>query len=114
MQNLNDYDPSTDRDRFYVRMDRLDEARHMLKRLSTVSDAENAGTLAMMVHTVKIENEITKGHNYWDCFRGSDLRRTEIACVAFAGQILSGSSFAYSPTYFFTNAGIATSAAYGL
>ena len=99
---------------FYVRKDRLDEARRTIKRLGDISDQEASGTLAMLVHTVKIENEVTAGSNYWDCFCGVDLRRTEIACVTFAGQILSGSTFAYSPTYFFTEAGISTSNSYAL
>jgi SP family general alpha glucoside:H+ symporter-like MFS transporter len=35
-----------------------------------------------------------------DCFKGSELRRTEIACLAWAGQVLGGSTFANNPTYF--------------
>lgn len=66
----------------------------MLRRLGDVSDEEVNGTIAMLVHTNKIENEVTQGASYLDCLKGVDLRRTEIACVAFAGQILSGSSFA--------------------
>ena len=99
---------------FLVRNDRIDDAKKMLKRLGKVSEEETSGTLAMMLHTVKIENEVTSGSNYWDCFKGVDLRRTEIACVAFAGQILSGSTFAYSPAYFFEQAGISTDNAYAL
>ena len=99
---------------FLVRKDRIDDARNTLKRLGYVSEQEASGTLAMMLHTVKIENEVTASSNYWDCFRGVDLRRTEIARVTFAGQIPSGSTFAYSPTYFFTNAGISTDDSYAL
>ena len=99
---------------FFVRQDRLDDARKMIHRLGSVTEEEASGTLAMMVHTVKIENEVTAGSQYWDCFRGVDLRRTEIACVTFAGQILSGSTFAYSPVYFFTNAGLDTSDSFAL
>lgn len=87
-----------------VRKDRLEDAKRMIKRLGTKTDDEANGSLAMMLHTVKLENEITAGSNYWDCFKGVDLRRTEICCVAFAGQILSGSTFAYSPSFFFTQA----------
>lgn len=38
------------------------------------------------------------GTSYFDCFKGVDRRRTEIACIAWAAQILSGSSFANMPT----------------
>ncbi|KXX73305.1 Maltose permease MAL31 [Madurella mycetomatis] len=70
--------------------------------------------LAMMVHTTKLEAEVTRGATYLDCFRGVDLRHTEICMVAFMGQILSGSSFAYTPTYFFTTAGMETYNAFNL
>lgn len=99
---------------FFVRQDRFEDAKKAIHRLGKVSDQEASGTLAMIVHTVKIENEVTAGSNYWDCFRGVNLRRTEIACFCFAGQILAGSTFAYSPTYFFTQAGISDSSAYAL
>lgn len=47
-----------------------------------------------------------------DCFKGTDRRRTEICCVAFAGQMLSGAQFAYGPSYFFQQAGMSTDNAY--
>lgn len=87
---------------YYTRNDRLDEAKRSLKRLSNITEEEASGTLAMLVHTVRIEAETTSGATYFDCFKGSNLRRTEIAMMAFCGQILAGSSFAYSPAYFFT------------
>jgi SP family general alpha glucoside:H+ symporter-like MFS transporter len=81
---------------YLVRNDRLEEAKHSIKRLSNDKTEEKlAGQLAMLVHTAKIEAEIVSGVSYLDCFTGIDLRRTEIACITFAGQILSGSTFAY-------------------
>ena len=69
---------------FLARKDRLDEAKKMLKRLGTSEEDVN-GNLAMLVHTVKIEHEVTAGSSYRDCFKGVDLRRTEVCCVTFAG-----------------------------
>jgi SP family general alpha glucoside:H+ symporter-like MFS transporter len=90
-----------------VRKDRLEDAKHSIRRLGGSKTEEQInGQLAMMVHTIKIEAEIEAGTTYWDCFKGVDLRRTEICCLTFVGQILSGSTFAYSPTYFFTQAGM--------
>ena len=43
---------------------------------------------------------------YQECFRGTNLRRTEIACAAWAITIWSGSSFANHPSYFFVQAGM--------
>ncbi|KAJ5371616.1 Major facilitator superfamily domain general substrate transporter [Penicillium concentricum] len=90
-----------------VRKDRLDDAKRSIRRLggSKTEDQIN-GQLAMMLHTIKLESEVEAGTTYYDCFKGVDLRRTEICCMAFVGQILSGSTFAYSPTYFFINAGL--------
>lgn len=100
---------------YLVRTDRLDQAKHSIARLSgQKTDAQIDAQLAMMVHTTRLEAEVTKGATYLDCFRGNDLRRTEICMVAFMGQILSGSSFAYTPTYFFTTAGMETYNAFNL
>ncbi|KAI0882620.1 sugar transporter [Annulohypoxylon maeteangense] len=98
-----------------VRADRLDQAKHSIVRLSGEKTSDQINNqLAMMVHTIRIEAEATEGATYLDCFKGPNLRRTEIVCVAFMGQILSGSSFAYTPTYFFTTAGMDTAQAFNL
>lgn len=100
---------------FLVRKDRLEDAKRSLRRLGgNKTEDQINGQLAMMVHTTKIEVAIEEGISYWDCFKGADLRRTEICCITFMGQILSGSSFAYSPTYFFESAGMDTDHAYQL
>ncbi|KAI1444308.1 sugar transporter [Annulohypoxylon stygium] len=98
-----------------VRADRLEQAKHSIERLgSEKTDEQINNQLAMMVHTIRLEAEATKGATYLDCFKGPNLRRTEIVCVAFMGQIFSGSSFAYTPTYFFTTAGMDTAQAFNL
>ncbi|KAI1163066.1 general substrate transporter [Nemania serpens] len=98
-----------------VRAERLEQAKHSIKRLSGGKTEEQINNqIAMMVHTNGVEAEETSGASYLDCFKGVNLRRTEIVCVAFAGQILSGSSFAYTPTYFFTSAGLPTDASFYL
>lgn len=100
---------------FLVRHDRLEEAKRSIVRLSGDKTEEQMNAqLAMMMHTTKLESQVTKGATYVDCFRGVDLRRTEIVCLTFMGQILSGSSFAYTPTYFFTSAGMDTKNAFNL
>lgn len=100
---------------FLIRNDRIEEARVSIRRLGgNKTDEQINSTLAMMVHTNKIENDLHAGTSYFDCFKGTDLRRTEIVCLTFMGQILSGSSFAYSPTYFFTTAGMSDSQAFGM
>ncbi|KAI2642303.1 sugar transporter [Xylaria nigripes] len=98
-----------------VRADRIEQARQSIRRLSGgKTDDQINNQIAMMIHTNQVEAEDTKGATYLDCFKGVNLRRTEIVCVAFAGQILSGSTFAYTPTYFFTSAGLDTGSSFYL
>jgi SP family general alpha glucoside:H+ symporter-like MFS transporter len=67
-----------------------------------------------MVHTTKLEKEERLGTSYFDCFKGTNLRRTEIACGAFLSQITNGGAFAYSPIYFFEQANISPDQAYDI
>lgn len=95
-----------------VRQDRIDLAYKALTKLDDRGTESHRRTIAQIAHTLHIEAEIESGSSYFDCFRGTDLRRTEIVCMTFAGQVLSGSTFAYGPTYFFEQAGISTKNAY--
>ncbi len=67
-----------------VRKNRLHDAKQSLLRLTSLNretDFDADETVAMMVHTTALEEKITKGATYIDCFRGTDLRRTEIICM---------------------------------
>lgn len=100
---------------YLVRNDRLEDAKRSLRRISGGrTEGQINGQLAMLVHAIKVETSMEEGTSYMDCFKGIDLRRTEICCLAFMGQILSGSTFAYSPTYFFVSAGMDTAHSYQL
>ena len=79
-----------------VRKGRIEDAKHSLVRLTslkrdTTFNADN--TIAMMVHTNELEQDISRGTSYLDCFKGINLRRTEITCVTWAIQALCGSAF---------------------
>lgn len=71
---------------YFIRNDKPGDARKQLVRLTNKTEAELNGTVAQMLHTIRIEREITSGATYWDCFKGPDLRRTEVACMTFAGS----------------------------
>jgi SP family general alpha glucoside:H+ symporter-like MFS transporter len=60
----------------------------------------------MMVTTNELEKAIETGTGYLDCFRGIDLRRTEIVCVTWSIQNLCGSAFMGYSTYFYEQAGL--------
>ncbi|KAK1139964.1 hypothetical protein N8T08_011041 [Aspergillus melleus] len=95
-----------------ARNNRLDDVYKSLSKLDNRGHGSHQKTLAQILHTLELEQRMEAGSNYLDCFRGIDRRRTEIVCMAFAGQVLSGSAFAYAPTYFFVQAGISTDNAY--
>lgn len=106
-----------------VRKGRYEEALKATKRLSHKSIHDKAKQrVAMMIRTNELEKEQEQSKDdnergwkaYLECFKGANLRRTEIGCVAFSGQVLSGSTFAYSPSYFFSQAGLNPSDVYKL
>jgi SP family general alpha glucoside:H+ symporter-like MFS transporter len=99
-----------------ARMGRLEEAEQPLKGLQskTATNVNTANTLAIIIHTDSYE-EINKiGTSYLDCFKGPELRRSEIAGMTFASQAFIGIQFAYSSTYFFQSIGVGTNTSYAL
>ncbi|KAN0090028.1 putative MFS maltose permease [Hyaloscypha variabilis] len=99
-----------------VRKNRVADAKKALLRLTTRNDPDfNAdATIAMMSHTNALEKEISAGTSYLDCFKGVDLRRTEIACMVWMVQTLCGSTFMGYSTYFYQQAGLATTSSFDL
>ncbi|KAF7128659.1 hypothetical protein CNMCM5793_003510 [Aspergillus hiratsukae] len=98
-----------------VRQGRLPDAeRTMAKLLSKSAQHHAPAYVAMMVHTIREEQEVGVGTSYLACFRGDDCRRTEIACVAYGIQALVGSPLQQYTVYFFTSAGLEPSKAFAL
>jgi len=65
-----------------VRKGKLEEAKKSLQRLTSPdrnSDFDADETVAMMVHTNALEQKTSGGASYLDCFKGTDLRRTEVS-----------------------------------
>ncbi|KAF9883651.1 hypothetical protein FE257_003085 [Aspergillus nanangensis] len=99
---------------WHVRRGEYDAALGVINRIMAAPDSEKARqTVAMMVHTNKMESSIEQG-SFAECFQGINARRTEISCMALGGQVLAGIAFAYSPTYFFEQAGLDPSNTYAL
>ncbi|RSL68594.1 hypothetical protein CEP54_002662 [Fusarium duplospermum] len=89
-----------------VRKGRLDDAKKSLRRLASGrSEDELNNTVAMLVYTDQMEKESVEGVSYLDCFRGPNLRRTEIACMVWAAQVLCGVWFGGNVIYFLQQAG---------
>ncbi|KAL2849841.1 general substrate transporter [Aspergillus pseudoustus] len=90
-----------------VRHNRLDEAKQSLLRLTTRKNSQYDpdDAIAMMVVTNMQEQLSRDGVSYWDCFRGPNLRRTEIACAAWMCQVLTGIWYGGNITYFLQQQG---------
>lgn len=53
-----------------------------------------------------MEKQVSEGTKYWDCFKGIDLRRTEIVCFIWLAQTMSGTAIGGLSAYFYQQAGI--------
>lgn len=63
-------------------------------------------TIAMIEHTNEMEKVAKEGTTYMDCFRGIDLRRTEIVVGIWTVQTLGGQNLMGYFSYFMTQAGM--------
>ena len=99
-----------------VRKGRKEDAKKMLLRLTSRNQGQfNADeTVSMMIHTNELEKAATEGTSYLDCFKKTDLRRTEICAIVWFIQAFCGSTFMGFSTYFYEQAGLDTSNAFTL
>lgn len=91
-----------------VRQGKSTEAREALLRLTTKGkgDFNVDETIAMMKHTNELEKYLRNDSmSYWECFKGVDLRRTEVAGMAYVTQQFCGSSLTGWAAYFYEQAG---------
>lgn len=100
------------RNRWLVRKGRIQEAARSVKRLTSGGNVQES--VALMVRTNRIEEELVSGTTYRDCFRGFDLKRTEIAYGAFLVQAACGSIVAGQLAFFFEQAGLPSSVSFQL
>jgi hypothetical protein len=90
-----------------TRKGRFEEAEVAINRLVVGVDRDFAKKeVAMMHHTNEIEKAAEIGSNFADCFKGTNRRRTEIACMVWLIQTLVGSPLMGQATYFFVGAGM--------
>ncbi|KAB5549464.1 general substrate transporter [Coniochaeta sp. 2T2.1] len=100
---------------FLVRAGRLDDAKKSMARFSQPEhNVDYDAAISLMVQTNKLEKEERAGVTYWDAFRGTNLRRTEIACMCFLSQITDGGALCYSGTFFFQQTGISPDTSYAI
>ncbi|WYZ44713.1 hypothetical protein EsH8_VIII_000029 [Colletotrichum jinshuiense] len=92
-----------------VRQNRLEEAKEAVRRLTSPQSGVHFDLdahIEMMRLTNQFEIEVSSGSHYWDCFRGTDLRRTEIACMVWLTQSFCGVPFMGYGVQFMINAGL--------
>ncbi|KAK4899504.1 hypothetical protein LTR27_003237 [Elasticomyces elasticus] len=95
---------------FLVRKGRIEEAEHALRRLSA-RGMDVKPSLAMIIETDRLEQELEAGTTYLDCFKEINRRRTEIAMGVYSIQVISGIYLVGYATYFFRQVSIITSLA---
>lgn len=96
-----------------VRQKRLEDAEKVLRRLAS-KKVNVAATLAEIVETDRLEQELEAGSTYLDVLKGVNLRRTEIAIGVYCTQVLSGIYLINYGTYFFQLAGLPTDKAFDM
>lgn len=97
-----------------IRHDKPDEARRSLLRLTKKGQGFKVDeTISMMRHTNEVEKYMAAGTGYIDCFRGTDLRRTEIACVVWITQAVSA-TVTGNAAYFYEQAGLRADQAFDM
>jgi SP family general alpha glucoside:H+ symporter-like MFS transporter len=87
---------------YLVRVGKYAEAEKSLRRLARsdfYTEQMMKEQIAMMKHTNEKEKADAKQGSFVECFKGVNLRRTELACMIFAIQVLSGQGIcAYATT----------------
>ncbi|BGO95227.1 hypothetical protein NBRC10512_002983 [Rhodotorula toruloides] len=81
--------------RWLATHDRHDEALKSLRKIrgSNFSEAELQAELDIIVEAIRVEREVQAGATFLDIFRGTDLRRTLLACGAATLHAASGINF---------------------
>ncbi|ORX36240.1 general substrate transporter [Kockovaella imperatae] len=97
---------------------KLNEAENAFKRLQSDHDGSIAPTpqeaIALVSQTIERERQITMGAGYMDCFKGTNLRRTEITVVTWIVQQMCGPVLQTYAIYFFENAGLPSAQAFNM
>ncbi|KAJ5205559.1 Major facilitator superfamily domain general substrate transporter [Penicillium cf. griseofulvum] len=97
-----------------IRNERPEEAKRALLRLTKAGFNVNK-VVAIMTHTNETERYLGNGQmTYLDCFKGINLRRTEIACMIWITQQASFSSSGTYVAYFYEQAGLSVQDSFSL
>lgn len=70
--------------------------------------------MALLAETSAIEKRLTSGVGYCECFKGTNLRRTEIAVGTWTVQQMCGPVLQTYAIYFFEQAGLEVAQAFNM
>lgn len=101
---------------YLIRKGKISQAKKSYQRLvsSKSTEADIVNAIEFMIHTTKMEQEVQAGATYLDCFRGVDLRRTEVSAIGLMIQSVTLGNVMSFAVYFFEQAGIDSSNAFTL
>ncbi|OAA43623.1 Sugar/inositol transporter [Metarhizium rileyi] len=100
---------------WFIRHEQPADARRSLRRLCSRSSLQVDDSIALMEHINKVERQLNYGGaKYTDLFKGVNRRRTEISCVVWMCQALSGAVLTSYAAYFFEQAGFNPSNSFNL
>jgi hypothetical protein len=91
----------------------MEDAEKSLRRLASPK-VNIAASLAFIVETDRLEQEMEAGSTYLDCFKKVNRHRTEISVGVYCTQVLSGIYLINFGTVFFQEAGLPTDEAFNM
>ncbi|RDW62279.1 MFS transporter-18 [Coleophoma cylindrospora] len=98
-----------------VRKNRKEEARKALERLSSSKHRPDIdAALVLIEQTDLLEQELEATTTYFDCFKGSNLKRTEISVMVYLIQVIGGNPLIGYANFFFEQAGLSTSESFNM
>jgi SP family general alpha glucoside:H+ symporter-like MFS transporter len=99
---------------FLVRTGRTEDARKALQKLAWEKGVDLDKALLVIEQTDLLERELHTNSKYTDCFKGHNLRRTEISCMVYLTQVLCGIYLLPYANYFFEQAGLNPAQAFNM
>ena len=91
---------------YLVRTGKFEKAKESLRKLSWNALNDLDIVVENILKTDLMERESQKSSSYSACFKGINLRRTEICVISYASQILCGAPLPYFAVYFLQVSGI--------
>lgn len=96
-----------------ARRGRRDDAKRALEKLTSNKDCPDLDAMLVLIEeTDLLEREYEASTTYLDCFKGSNLRRTEICTMVYLIQVIGGNPLIGYATFFFEQAGLASADAF--